>query len=141
VLGLRDWAKRRVDRAIVRHARSMLQQVRARPEQGLFNFRCHENCVEWLRTHPGTGLTVVEALMVDGGVPILHYLVRDGAGIHLEVTLGWRAEAPGVEYYHVRDLLPEDHRHVLSEFERSLAAWADAHLPWWARLLGVDRVC
>jgi hypothetical protein len=132
-----SWLERRAHRRAVRHARTRLQRIEVVPAQGLFNARCHENCVEWLRTHPGRGLTVVECLAVDEGSPVLHYIVRDADGLHHDVTLGWRAEH--IEYYHIRDLLEDDLRDIHREFNRSLAEWKDMCTLWWERPF-VDRV-
>ena len=131
---------RSAQRRIVAHLRATHTQARVEPAQGLFNFRCHENCVQWLRQRPGEDLEVVETVYVDGWEPILHYVVRERqTGRLLEVTLGWRAEK--LEYYPVRTLLPEDLDHIHAEFDRSLAHWLREYVPWWGRvLLGIERV-
>jgi hypothetical protein len=120
--------------------RSRHQQVEVRPLQGLFNHQCHQNCVEWVRTHPEHRLTVVETVYVDeDGDPVLHYVVRDAAGVHHDVTLGWRAQ--GLEVYRIRDLLPEDHARILREFDNSMASWLEEFVPRWQRaLLNITRI-
>lgn len=137
--GPRGLVLRSAQRRIVAHLRATYTQARAEPTQGLFNFRCHENCVQWVRQHPDEDLEVVETIYVDCGEPVLHYVVRERAtGRLLEVTLGWRAKQ--LEYYPVRALLPDDLDHVHAEFERSLDHWLRAYVPWWGRLIGVGRV-
>ncbi len=130
---------RSAQRRIVAHLRATRAQAQVEPAQGLFNFRCHENCVQWVRQRPDEDLEVVETVYVDGGEPILHYVVRERAtGRLLEVTLGWRAKQ--LEYYPVRTLLPEDLDHIHAEFDRSLTHWLEAYVPWWGRvLLGIGR--
>lgn len=129
-----SWIKTRARAAIVRHVRSRFQQVEPEPVQGLFNFQCFDNCAEWLRQRPGQGLAIVECIYIDEGVPILHYMIRAGS-VYQEITLGYRANQ--LEYYPVRELLPTDKVH--DEFERSLYAWKEQFVPWWA-LRFVGRV-
>jgi hypothetical protein len=106
--------------------------IKPEPVQGMFNFRCHENCVEYVRQRPDEGLSIVETIYIDGGQPILHYLVRDPArSRYLEVTLGWRAEH--LEYYLIRPIHPEDYRHIHSEFSRSREDWCDEFVGWFGR--------
>lgn len=130
---------RSAQRRIVAYLRATRTRARVEPAQGLFNCRCHENCVQWVRSRPDEDLEVVETVYVDGGEPILHYVVRERAtGRLLEVTLGWRAE--GLEYYPIRALLPGDLDRIHAEFDRSLTHWLEAYVPWWGRLLlGVER--
>jgi len=137
---MRQLMVRRAQRRLVRHLRSTRTQVQVLAELGLFNFRCYENCVEYLRTHPDRDLEVVETIYIDEEEPCLHYVIRDKAsGELLEVTLGWRARQ--LEYYVTRTLLPGDLDNIHREFTRSLAHWLDDFVPWWARvLLRVDRV-
>jgi hypothetical protein len=89
---------------------------------------------------PEEKLAVVETIYIDNGGPILHYLVHDpAAGRYLEVTLGWRAEH--LEYYVVRPIHPDDHRHILSEFQRALDDWTEEYVGWFGRkVLGITRV-
>lgn len=131
--------KRAQDR-ICRRLRARFTMVKPEPVQGMFNFRCHENCVEYVRLHPEEKLAVVEAIYIDGGEPVLHYLVHDqAADRYMEVTLGWRAEH--LEYYVVRTLHPDDHRHILSEFQRALDDWTEEYVGWFGRkVLGITRV-
>lgn len=137
---MRQRAIKRAHERIARRLRARHQGIRPVPEQGLFNFRCHENCVEYVRTNPDRDLAVVETVYVDEGTPILHYVVHDRAeDAYLEVTLGWRAE--GLEYYLTRTLTPADHRNILKEFDRALRYWTDEHVPRWMQwLLGIERV-
>ena len=136
---MRQRAIKRAKERIARRLRTRHQGIRPQPEQGLFNFRCHENCVQWVRQRPDEDLEVVETVYVDNGEPILHYVVREqDTGRLLEVTLGWRAKQ--LEYYHVRTLLPEDLDHIHAEFNRSLDHWLRTYVPWWGRvLLGIER--
>lgn len=121
--------ERLAQRELVAHLRTTKQQVHAKPTQGMFNQRCHDNCLEWLRTHADRKLSVVECIIVEDNLPVLHYVVRDGEEL-LEVTLGWRATR--CEYYVIRDLLPADHDVIYNEFNRGLRTWTRRFRPWWA---------
>lgn len=131
---------KRAQERICRRLRARFTMVKPEPVQGMFNFRCHENCVEYVRQRPEEKLAVVETIYIDNGEPILHYLVHDpAAGRYLEVTLGWRAEH--LEYYVVRPIHPDDHRHILSEFQRALDDWTEEYVGWFGRkVLGITRV-
>lgn len=134
---LRNLLERRAHRAIAAHLRATSTPAKVEPVQGMFNFRCHENSVEWIRTHPDQGLTLVECLYLDDGQPILHYLVRTREGALQEVTLGWRAEE--LEYFPQRDIA--DPRQVYREFNASLDYWRDRFVPrWLVRLSGLGRI-
>jgi len=133
-----EWVMRRAHRRIAQHLRATKTQVKVLPTQGLFNYRCFENAVQWVRDRPDREWTIVEVVYLDEGQPILHYVVRDAQGHHHEVSLGWRADT-GLEYYPMRDLLPEDHVNVRAEFNRSLKYWKQNFTTWWERPL-VDRV-
>lgn len=135
---MRQRAINRAYERIARRLRARFQGIRPLPEQGLFNFRCHENCVEYLRTHPHRGLRIAETIYLDRGTPILHYVVVDGDR-YLEVTLGWRAEQ--LEYYLIRVLDERDHAHIHDEFDRALTDWLHDFTSWFDRtILLVDRL-
>lgn len=138
---MRAWLAGRLERQahkkIAAHLRATMTRSRVVPVQGMFNFRCHENSVEWIRTHPDQGLTLVECIYLDDDQPILHYLVRTREGELQEVTLGWRAEE--LEYYALRDV--QEPRQVYREFNRSLDYWKDFTTPrWLVWLSGLGRV-
>lgn len=136
---MRQRAIKRARERIARRLRARHQGIRPVPEAGLFNFRCHENCVEYLRTHPGVGLRIAETIYLDEGEPVLHYVVVDSGNRYLEVTLGWRAEQ--LEYYLVRILDERDHTRIHSEFDRSLTDWLHEFTSWWDRkVLGITRI-
>lgn len=138
--GLQAEVRRSAQRRIVARLRATRAQVKVEPAQGMFNFRCHENCVQWVRQRPNEDLEVVETIYIDGGEPVLHYVVCERTtGRLLEVTLGWRAV--GLEYYPIRALQPEDLDNIHAEFGRSLDYWLREYVPWWGRvLLGIERV-
>lgn len=136
------WTKKRAQDALVRRLRARYQQIDPAPEgRGLFNFRCHENCVEAVRLEPEDGrkLTICEAIYVDDGIPILHYLLRDQDGNYLDPTLGWRCRQ--LEFYIIRDLLPGDHHRIFAEFDRGLKDWLEEFVHPVARFLfNIDRI-
>ena len=76
---MRQRAIKRAHERIARRLRARHQGIRPVPEQGLFNFRCHENCVEYLRTHPGRGLRIAETVYLDEGEPYVEVQARTGA--------------------------------------------------------------
>lgn len=131
---------KRAQERVCRRLRARFTMVKPEPVQGMFNFRCHENCVEYVRQRPEENLAVVETIYIDGGEPVLHYLVHNpAAGRYLEVTLGWRAE--NLEYYVVRTIHPDDLRYILSEFQRALDDWTEEYVGWFGRkVLGIRRV-
>ncbi|URA07111.1 hypothetical protein P9A48_gp03 [Xanthomonas phage Mallos] len=132
---LRDRLEKRAHQVIIAHLRATRTPVKVEPTQGMFNFRCHENTVEWQRQRPDH--TVVETIYIDDGQPILHYIARDPAGALLEVTLGWRADE--LEYYVLRDILVP--RSIYKEFNSSLEYWLHFSTPTWLRWLsGLKRV-
>lgn len=113
-----------VGRKISLHARSRMQRVFPDGVRGIFNFRCHQNCVQWIHDHPNEGLQIAEVIYLPDGNPsdpILHYLVRDRDGKFLEVTLGYEADQN--EYFLIR-MVPEcEWKSILTTFNRSLHAW------------------
>ena len=135
---MKEKAIRSIHDKLKRYVRSRYEMIRPEATLGLFNFRCHENCVEYLRTHPDRGLRIAETVYLDGGEPILHYVVVDGDR-YLEVTLGWRAEQ--LEYYLIRVLDERDHARIHSEFDRSLTDWLHDFTSWFDRaILRVEMV-
>ncbi|QYW02176.1 hypothetical protein CPT_Sonora_075 [Stenotrophomonas phage Sonora] len=131
--------KRTIARAqadVMRRVRTRHQQIKPLPLQGLFNFRCHENCVQYVKAHPERPLDIVEVITVEeGGGPALHYLLFDrGTSDYLEVTLGWRIDQH--EVYLVRTLLEADHPYIHREFLRSREDWAHQFLSrFWRRFI------
>lgn len=138
---LRSYLLDRAQKKVAAHLRATRSVVNVRPLQGLFNYRCHENSVEWIRTHPGQKLSLVEMIYLeDDGVPVLHYCVQDDQAQVWEVTLGWRAEA-GLEFYAMRVIPKEDHYRIHREFNQSLDYWLRWSTPGWLIWLsGLERV-
>lgn len=132
--------KRTARDKLIRRLRARHQQIEPKPlDRGLFNYRCHDNCVEAVRLHPGRAFVICETIYIEDNEPVLHYLLRDDAtGGYLDPTLGWRCQH--LEFYLIRDLLPADHARIHSEFERSLRDWLEEFTTPFARFLGVDRI-
>lgn len=136
------WFLDRAQKAIVLHMRAARQQVVPTPvQQGVFNFRCHDNCTEYVRMHPELSLRIMEVMMVEDNIPTLHYVVYNPDLCQYgEVTLGWRTSK--IEYYIIRELPTYLNEHIHEEFERSLRYWLNEYTPAWARwLFNMDRVC
>lgn len=61
MMGLQARVLRSARRRIVAHLRATRTQARVEPAQGLFNFRCHENCVQWVCQRPDEDLDYIHA--------------------------------------------------------------------------------
>lgn len=129
---MRAQAIQRAQKRLCRHVRSRYELIKPAPTQGMFNARCFENAVEYARQHSEDGLEVVEVIYIDNGEPVLHYINRvPETGAYLETTLGWRADL--LEYYFIRRIHPDDHRHIHSEFSRALDDWTYQFTSWFDR--------
>jgi len=117
------WAKKRKYRAwdkLVHHIRARNTRVKPKGVQGLFNFRCFDNCVQYSKDHED--IRIFECIYVDDNAPILHYVCfKDGE--YLEVTLGWKADA--YEYYITREVHEVDHDIIQGEFARTMNSWTE----------------
>lgn len=139
---MKAWLIRKAQDAIILRVRASHQQIKPIPvQQGLFNFRCHDNCVEYVRLHPEDDAHIVEVMMVEDNAPVLHYVVvQPKLNQYGEVTLGWRCNR--IEFYIIRELPPFYNEQIHDEFNRSLRYWLEAYIPAWARwLFNIDRVC
>ncbi len=130
--------EQRVQRRLVAYVRSMHEQIKVKPTLGLFNFRCYENSVEYVRRYPE--LEVVEVIYIENSQPILHYLNYDPEKKeYLETTLGYRAEY--LEYYSIRTIDKADYRYMATEFDRGLDVWLKRFTNWFERnILRVTRI-
>lgn len=138
---MRAWIKERAQKRLNRRLRARYQQIEVQPEgRGLFNFRCHDNVVEHVRVNPSRALTICEVIYIDQDSPTLHYVLRDeAAGTYTDPTIGWWCEQ--AEFYLIRDLLPDDHKRIHSEFERSLKDWTHEFVgPLTRFLFRLDRI-
>jgi len=84
------------------------ESVQVNPEQGLFNQKCYDNAVEWVRTHEGC--EVVMGIYIEGQYTTLHFWNVDKDGAHLETTRGWRAE--DMTYYPLRVIPPKHYNAI-----------------------------
>ena len=130
--------KTKAQERLIRFVRTRYELIKPEPTLGLFNFRCFENSVEYVRRYPE--LEVCEVILIDGGEPILHYLNFDPSnGKYLETTLGWRAEH--LEYYLIRKIHKDDQRYIHGEFERALLSWKEQFVGWFGtNILRIDRI-
>jgi hypothetical protein len=139
ILSPRQWLINRAHERIKQRVRSRYQQVKAEPTQGMFNFRCHENAVQYVMTRPEQQLSIYEVMMIDP-TPILHYLVRDEQGTFHEVTLG--VFATPLEYYLIKQVNPDDFMNIGGEFNRSVKDWCEEFVGWFGRkMLRISRCC
>lgn len=106
--------------------------------QGLFNFRCHENSVQWAKDHEGC--SVIMGIYIDPvGDAILHFWNKNQDGDHLETTRGFYAET--LKYYPMRTIHPDDYLIIGSVFNEALEHFTDKFVSRWAKFcLNGDRV-
>jgi len=130
--------KRKLGYRIVNHLRSYYERIEVVPKQGLFNFRCFDNVVQFAKDNEGYG--VVEVMYIDGSVPILHYVnVHLETGVYYETTLGFKAE--NLEYYKLRTIPPIDYPLLSGEFDRAMTTWTnDWSRLWQRKLFKIERL-
>lgn len=134
---LTDRLKLRARQRAVNYFRARLTMIKVEPEQGLFNLRCFDNAVDYVRRFPAT--EVVEVIFVYNGEPILHYINRNSVGTYLETTLGYQAAT--LEYYLLRTIHAEDHKWLAGEFDRANRSWSREFTTWWQRwFFGLDKI-
>lgn len=122
---------------LVNFVRSRYSLIKVEPKQGLFNYKCYFNAVQYTMEH--AGVQVVEVIYVDQGAPILHYLNHDPeTGVYLETTQGFRAEY--FEYYLLRTIHPDDYKFIGGEFDRAVLSWTEQFTTRFQRWLGVERI-
>ena len=132
-----------VQNKLIKHVRSRYSLIKPVSTQGMFNYRCHENSVQYAINHATDlpGLEIWECIYIDDiAQPTLHYLNFDPvAGKYLETTLGWQAEH--YEFYVIRRIHPSDWPRILREFENSLESWCKQFTTWFDRsVLGIRRI-
>lgn len=127
-----------IKQKITLYARAHYEMVTVIPKQGMFNYMCHCNSVEYAKLHIDTD--VYEVICIDNGRPCMHYINRNKlTGEYLETTLGFRAK--NLEYYVIRKIHPNDYDNILDEFDRSLTSWQEIYTNWYDRvILRIDRV-
>ena len=57
-----------IHKRLAEHVRSRYELIRVKPTLGLFNFRCYENAVEYVRRYPQ--LEVHEVIYMDNGTTL-----------------------------------------------------------------------
>ena len=121
---------------VCRHVRSKYTMIDVEAGNGMFNFRCHDNAVQFAKTHEGYG--IAEVLYIDHEQAYLHY-VNTKDGKFIDNTLGWRANH--LEYYRIRDIHPSDYNQIGAEFNRGLDDWTEQFTRWFDRkLLRIKRI-
>lgn len=123
---------------ILTYVRTRYPMIVARPIQGLFNFRCFENAVQYARDNPG--IKVVEVMLDDGGLPILHFINYDPVkDEYLETTQGWRADV--MDYYFIRVIHEEQYRYIGTLFDKSVKEWTRQFANrWYHQLFNIERI-
>jgi hypothetical protein len=120
---------------ISNHVRSRYEKIKPIATQGVFNFRCFDNSVEFARLHPG--IEVVEVIYIDCDEPVLHYLnYCPNTGNYLETTLGFYADTD-IEYFLIRKIHPSLHKRIWAEFDETRKTWNKEWVCKLARMIGV----
>lgn len=137
---MKDKAQKKAWEKIIRNLQVNREKIKPIATQGLFNFRCHENCVEYIRLNPDKNYSIAETIYVDEDTPILHYVIFDqDENQYLEVTLGWRIDT--VDTYLLRVIPKDDNLKILSIFSDTLDIWLNEFTSWFDRkILKIDRV-
>lgn len=134
---LRDHWSQKLNAEICNYFRARYPMILVKPCQGLFNYQCYFNAVEYALAHDG--ISVVEVVYINGSEPILHYINYDvEQDTYLETTLGFRADY--LEYYLLRTIHPDDYKYIGGEFDRAIDSWSDQFITPWRRFLGLRRV-
>lgn len=117
---------------------SRFERIEVNPKQGLFNYKCFYNAVEFAKNNEG--YDVVEVMYIGGKYPILHYINRNKeTSEFLETTLGHRTET--VRYYYIKTIPDKEWLEIGTIFDESLASWLKQFTNWFDRsILGIDRV-
>lgn len=111
--------------------------ISVKPNQGLFNYRCHENAIEFARLNPDH--KVIETIYIENNSwPVLHYVNQAPDGSYLDNTLGYKTEF--YEYYFIREIHPDDFKSMGWLFDHTVDYWSNKYLKWWHRLLGISRL-
>lgn len=125
---------------IIRNLKVNRSIIKPIATQGLFNLRCHENCVEYVRVNPDKNYFIAETIYIDDDQPVLHYVIFDETeNKYLEVTIGWRIDT--VDVYLLRIIPKDDNLRIHSIFNDTLDAWLNEFTSWFDRkILQIDRV-
>ena len=127
-----------IRRKVISKLRARFERIYPVAKQGLFNFRCFENAVQYA-TDSEKALRIFEVMYIDGEYPVMHYLVKDENEFQ-EVTLGWRTDS--IEFYVIREVPKEDWKCIGYIFDQSTQYWHLEFTNWFDRsILGIDRVC
>lgn len=137
---MKDRAQRKAWEKIVRNLQINRTMIKPVATQGLFNFRCHDNCVEYIRLNQDKNYSIAETIYIDDDQPILHYVIFDeDENKYLDVTLGWRIDT--VNTYLLRIIQKDDNLKIHSIFSDTLDAWLNEFTSWFDRkILRIDRV-
>lgn len=129
--------KNKLGNLVATEIQTTKELIQVQPHQGMFNYRCHENSIEFARINPDH--KVVETIYIDSaGLPILHYVNQAPDGTYLDTTLGYKAEF--YEYYFLRVIHPNDYKAMGWLFDNTVDYWSNKYLKWWHKLLGISRL-
>lgn len=69
---MRKKRQQKIRDKVCKKLRARFEQIFPKPKQGLFNFRCFENAVQYA-LNSEKELKIFECIYIDGGYPCLHY--------------------------------------------------------------------
>lgn len=120
------------------HVKSRYNRITVTPKQGLFNFRCYWNAVQYSHDHPET--SVVEVVYLDEGYPVLHYINKHKeSGEFYETSMGYLAKQ--FDYYMIRDVPEDEYDNINNVFIDACDAWLYQFTNWFDRkILGIDKI-
>ncbi|MEE9223066.1 MAG: hypothetical protein V3V40_06375 [Nitrosomonadaceae bacterium] len=112
--------------------------VKVTATQGIFNFRCFENAVQWAKDHEDH--SVIMGIYIDPrGDAVLHFWNKNQDGEHLETTRGFYAET--LKYYPMRTIHADDYLAIGHVFDDALEHYTNKFVNRWAKFwLNGDRV-
>lgn len=118
-LNLRTHIKKKAEGKIRAYLEHKYVPVKVEPREGLFNYRCYNNAIEYSRTHPNT--VPIMGIYLDNGIPYMHFWNKDAFGDHLEITLGYMANY--LDYYPIRELSTDEYEYSHDSFCAGMDYW------------------
>ncbi len=129
--------RKSVDHEISEWLYNTRESVEVKPTQGLFNYMCHHNAVQYAIDNKGCN--VVMGIYVEDGYTTLHYWNVDSNGKHLETTRGWCADS--CSYYILKIIPAADYKGISEIFSEALEYFTNRFTTRFQRIiLGSERV-
>jgi len=121
--------KEKIQLRICEHLYNTQEAVGVKPVQGLFNYRCFENAVQYATTHKD--VEVIMGIIVNQGKwPTLHFWNKKGKQ-HLETSIGYRYSE--YTYYPLKTVAENDYSSIGNIFDEAVDYWWQTYTKWWQR--------